>query len=62
MYNIKFKKTKLHGLSPRANYMERATPLVGEVSANFCGWRVPRSQRNIYYICIGIVSSGNGKW
>jgi hypothetical protein len=28
-------KTKLHGLSPRANYTDRATPLVGEVIANF---------------------------
>jgi hypothetical protein len=27
---------KLHGLSPQANYTERP-PLVGEVSANFCG-------------------------
>jgi hypothetical protein len=28
--------SKLRGLSPRANYSERP-PLVGEVSANFCG-------------------------
>jgi hypothetical protein len=28
---------KLHGLSPRANYTDRATPLVGEMIANFCG-------------------------
>jgi hypothetical protein len=28
---------KLHGLSPRANYTDRAKPLVGEVIANFCG-------------------------
>jgi hypothetical protein len=32
-------------LSPQANYTERP-PLVGEVSANFCGERVPRGQRN----------------
>jgi hypothetical protein len=30
------KKTKLHSLSPRANYIERP-PLFGEVSANLCG-------------------------
>jgi hypothetical protein len=32
-------KTKLHGLSPRANYeyIDLATALVGEVIANFCG-------------------------
>jgi hypothetical protein len=30
-------KKKLHGLSPRANYTDRATPLVVEVIANFCG-------------------------
>jgi hypothetical protein len=30
-------KTKLRGLSPRANYTDRATAAVGEVSANFCG-------------------------
>jgi hypothetical protein len=32
---------ELRGLSPGANCTERA-PLVGEVSANFCGHRVPR--------------------
>jgi hypothetical protein len=32
----KTNKTKLRGLSPRAIYTERP-PLVGEVSANFCG-------------------------
>jgi hypothetical protein len=31
------KTNKLHGLSP---------PLVGEVTANFCGQRVPRGQRD----------------
>jgi hypothetical protein len=31
------KTNKLHGLSPQANYTDRATPLVGQVSANFCG-------------------------
>jgi hypothetical protein len=28
---------KLRGLNPRSNYTERP-PLVGDVSANFCGW------------------------
>jgi hypothetical protein len=31
------KETKLSGLSPRANYTDRATTAVSEVSANFCG-------------------------
>jgi hypothetical protein len=31
--------------SPQANYTERP-PLVGEVSANFCGQSVSRGQRN----------------
>jgi hypothetical protein len=30
-------KKQPRGLSPRANYTERATPAVGEVSVNFCG-------------------------
>jgi hypothetical protein len=30
-------KTKLHGLSSRADYTDREPPLVGEVIANFCG-------------------------
>jgi hypothetical protein len=31
-------KTKLHGLSPRANYIPtERPPLVGEVIANLCG-------------------------
>jgi hypothetical protein len=34
----------LRGLSPLASYTERP-PLVGEVSADFCGQRVPRDQR-----------------
>jgi hypothetical protein len=28
-------KTKLHGVSPRANYATERSPLVGEVIANF---------------------------
>jgi hypothetical protein len=43
------KQNKLHGLSPRANYTDRATELprlVGEVIANFCGQRVPRGHRD----------------
>jgi hypothetical protein len=39
-------KLKLRGLSPRANYTDRATAAVGDVSAKFCGYRVPRSQRD----------------
>jgi hypothetical protein len=35
-HTILKKKIKLCGLSPQANYTERP-PLVGEVSANFCG-------------------------
>jgi hypothetical protein len=38
-------KTKLRGLSPRANYTERP-PLVGEAIANFCGYRVTRGERD----------------
>jgi hypothetical protein len=38
-------KKKLHGLSPRTIPTERP-PLVGEVSANFRGWRAPRIQRD----------------
>jgi hypothetical protein len=34
--NVIFKKTKLHGLSPRANLPTARPPLVGEVIANFC--------------------------
>jgi hypothetical protein len=29
-------KQQLRGLSPWTNYTNRATPLVGEVSTNFC--------------------------
>ena len=29
--------SKLRGLSPHANYTDRAAAAVGEVSANFCG-------------------------
>jgi hypothetical protein len=44
--NLKL-KTKLHGLSPRANYTTERPPLVGEVIANFfCAQRVPRGQRD----------------
>jgi hypothetical protein len=31
------KQNKLHGLSLQANYTDRATAYVGEVSANFFG-------------------------
>jgi hypothetical protein len=30
-------KLKLYGLSPRVNYTDQATALVGKVIANFCG-------------------------
>jgi hypothetical protein len=40
-------KLKLRGLSSRANYIDRAIDsFVGEVSANFCGKRVPRGLRD----------------
>jgi hypothetical protein len=42
VFGIKL-KTKLRDFSPRAT--ERP-PLVAEVSANFCWWRVSRGQRN----------------
>jgi hypothetical protein len=35
---------KLRGLSPRANYTDRATAACRRVSANFYGERVPRGQ------------------
>jgi hypothetical protein len=38
-------KKNLYGPSPRAKYTERRS-LVGEVSADFCGQRVPHSQRD----------------
>jgi hypothetical protein len=31
-----YTETKLRGLSPQMNYIDRATPLVGEVRANLC--------------------------
>jgi hypothetical protein len=37
---------KLHGLSPRANYTDRATAACRRSVANFCGYRVPRGQRD----------------
>jgi hypothetical protein len=33
----KNKQNELRGLSPRANNIDRTPPLIGEVSANFCG-------------------------
>jgi hypothetical protein len=38
-------KTKLCGLSPRANYTEQST-LVDEVSVNLCGQKVPCGERD----------------
>jgi hypothetical protein len=40
-----YDNTKLRGLSLQVNYTE-GPPLVSEVGANFCGWRVPRGQRD----------------
>jgi hypothetical protein len=37
---------KLRGLSLRATVPTERPPLVGEVSANVCGWRVPRGRRD----------------
>jgi hypothetical protein len=37
---------KLHGLSPRANYTDRATAASRRSVANLCGLKVPRSQRD----------------
>jgi hypothetical protein len=47
-FNLSLKtKTKLRGLSPRANNTDRATAIVGEVSANFCALRVPCGQSDV---------------
>jgi hypothetical protein len=40
------KKTKLRGLSPQANYTDRATAAVGEVVPTFADRGVLRGQRN----------------
>jgi hypothetical protein len=40
------KKTKLRGLSPQANYTDRATAAVGEVVPTFAGRGVLRGQCN----------------
>jgi hypothetical protein len=37
VYITNYAKEKLRGLIPRANYTDLRPPLVGEVSANFCG-------------------------
>jgi hypothetical protein len=37
---------KIRCLSPRTNYTERAPPLFGEISANFCGQKVSHGQRD----------------
>jgi hypothetical protein len=39
-------KNKFRGLGSRANYTDERPPLVGEVSANFYGYRVSRGQYN----------------
>jgi hypothetical protein len=43
---LKKLKTKLRGLSPQANYTDRATAAVGEVVPNFADRGVLRGQRN----------------
>jgi hypothetical protein len=43
---LKTKKTKLRGFGPRASYKDRATAACCRSSANFCGLRVSRGQRN----------------
>jgi hypothetical protein len=40
------KKTKLRGLSPQANYTDRATAAVGEVVSTFADRGVLRGQRS----------------
>jgi hypothetical protein len=40
------KNSKLRGLSPQANYTDRATAAVGEVVPNFADTGVLRGQRN----------------
>jgi hypothetical protein len=37
LYKLNLKKTRLRGLTRRANYTAERPPLVGEVSANACG-------------------------
>jgi hypothetical protein len=39
-------KTKLRGFGPRANYADRETAASWRSSANFCGYRMLRDQRN----------------
>jgi hypothetical protein len=41
-----YNKYKLRVLSPPANYTDRATAACRRCSANFCGYRVPRDQRD----------------
>jgi hypothetical protein len=41
-----YKLTKLRGRSPQANYTDRATAACRRISANHCGYRVLRGQRN----------------
>jgi hypothetical protein len=43
-HTIRLRETSICGLSPRANYIDR--PIVSEVSANVCGQRVLRCQRD----------------
>jgi hypothetical protein len=42
---IGFLLNKFRGLGPRAAVPTERLPLVGEVGAGFCGWRVPRGRR-----------------
>jgi hypothetical protein len=44
---LKKTKTKLHGLSPRANYIDRATAAYRRRDCQlFCRWKVPPGQRD----------------
>jgi hypothetical protein len=45
-FSRKTKQNKLRGLSPRPNYTYREPPLLGEISANFYWYRVPRCRRD----------------
>jgi hypothetical protein len=46
--NLKLKKRKLNSVAVvhKQTIPTERPPLVGEVSANLCGWRVLRGQRN----------------
>jgi hypothetical protein len=45
-HRIIYIKQKKRGFGPIANYADRATAACCRSSANFCGWKVLRGQRN----------------